>query len=191
MKSSLLTSICGLLIGATIIVSCDKYVDKKPDDITFDRPYCNDPLAANYNTNFPGYVDNSTCEYAVDYLSGVWNFIDTMYAEGDTSILATQQYTLQLSNPSSDTTKSKVLVNGICTNPLYFTVNKYGYAYSDTLIEESDGEQLFCSINDTLSGSIIRQIHYDADSTMITSLKIDWAVRNNGVTTLHQGIATK
>lgn len=154
-NSKLVASITiGLAFG--LMFSCTKYQDPKTPDVDLEgRRYCNDPIAANYNHGFPGTPDNSTCVYSTDFFAGNWQFVDSVFFD-DFTFVRTDTYLLSMTpmDLSMDTLRNRILVSGFCGagQQLHITANKFGLAFTDTLLSNTDGGQVFCVATDTVSG---------------------------------------
>ncbi len=179
----------GLFCGLLATVACEKYKDPDPADIDLEnRVYCNDPIAANYNQGFPGKVDNSTCVYSTDFFEGTWLYIDSVYLP-DMTFLSTNTYTLNFTpqDISIDTFRNRLSVSGFCPSgsSLAVTANRFGLAFTDTLIQYTDGGQFFCQPTDTVSG--LFKVTTDSTGTkmniQLTELEQDGSYIHNGYAT--------
>lgn len=143
------------ILGIAGLIACKKYKDPDPVDLGLTRKYCNDPIAANYNDSFPGVPDNSVCVYPTELFEGSWLFKDSVYLP-DMTFVRAQDYTLTFTSrdPTLDTLRNKLFLSGFCNNGnrLELTANRFGLAMTDTLIEYTNGGQLFCNTTDTISG---------------------------------------
>lgn len=154
MKKVQLFLLIAALAGITGFIACEKYKDPAPPDLGLTRKYCNDPIAANYNDSFPGIPDNSVCIYPTELFEGTWLFRDSVYLP-DMTFVRAQNYTLTFTaqNQATDTFRNKLTLNGFCSgNTLKLTANRFGLAMTDTLIQYTEGGQLFCNPTDTISG---------------------------------------
>lgn len=174
-----------------LATSCSKWVDPNPDvdpRITA-RKYCNDPQAVNYNWDFPGVPDSTVCYYPADLFEGSYSFKDSIFKSNNSydTNYAPQTYMLQLTSLG----KNKLQLTGFCTNPLFFTAPRIGtMAHGDSTYKIDDTTwaygQPFCRSQDTLSGTLIREI--DSVGKLIT---IEWKVVSDTGTRLHRGVARK
>lgn len=143
------------LSGIVALGACEKYKDPAPENIDLEgRVYCNDPVAANYNQGFPGKVDNSTCIYATDLFEGLWSYEDSVFLP-DLTFVRAETYTLNFNaeDIATDTFRNSLVVSGFCPGrSLTLTANRFGSAFTDTLIQYTEGGQYFCQNTDTVSG---------------------------------------
>lgn len=174
------------------VFSCKKYKD--PDLATdpriATRKYCNDPLAVNYNWDFPGVPDNTVCFYPTDIFKGSYLFTDSIYRSDNSFDSARSLITYTL-NIIPYTTNKFALV-GFCGNgdSLKFTAERTTYrGNADTTIKLNDSTyvygQFFCSSLDTLTGTLMRP---KGDSV---SLLIDFTVLSDTGLNYHRGTAIK
>lgn len=187
-----------LLIATFMVIavcySCKKWQD--PPQVTdpriTERKYCNDPAAVNYNWNFPGTPDSTTCFYPSDIFVGDYLFTDSIYRSDNSfdSAASLQVYTLHLFRLS----KNKLAVVGFCMggDSLRFTAERTTYkAYADSTIRTSDTTydygQYFCSMADTLTGNFYKQ----QTDTLGTHLFIDFTVVSDTGVDYHRGTAIK
>jgi hypothetical protein len=168
------------------IVSCNKYKDppRKDRDERLDNPYCNDPIAINYNWGFPGVPNNDVCIYPTDPFEGSWIFTDTIYFS-DSAIASIETYSLNFSPVHEDSLKSKIAVYGWCSNePFFIIADKFLKATTDT----TDGGlnmQIICNPPDSIYGSFAK---YDEDSL---AMRINLTVNNQNGIRVHSGTAVK
>lgn len=143
------------ILGIAGMAACKKYKDPDPVDLGLTRKYCNDPIAANYNVGFPGVPDNSVCVYPTELFEGSWLFKDSVYLP-DMTFVRAQDYTLTFTarDPAQDSLRNRMFLSGFCSNGnrLELTANRFGLAMTDTLIQYTEGGQLFCNTTDTVSG---------------------------------------
>jgi len=173
----------------TLLASCKKWKDEKgPTDPRLSRKYCNDPEAVNYNWDFPGTPDNTVCFYPADGFKGKYGFIDSVFNAADNKFIKAINYTLYF-GPRG---KQKFAVSGFCSNTdsVFFTSNRYYKSLGDTTVRynvdtATGAGQLFCRVQDTLTGSIDRI--GTNDSFFNISLRV---VSDTGIT-LHTGTAVK
>jgi len=181
-----------LLLLVLTLASCEKWSDPQAvtDPRINERKYCNDPEAVNYNWNFPGLPDNTTCIYPSDLFKGNYTFTDSIYSMDQifdsTRILTT--YSLQVIPVS----KTALRIVGFCgnTDSLRLSAERSSYrANVDSTIQVTDTTfdygQFFCRSLDTVSGIITKDRN---DSTKIMfELKV---VSDTGVN-YHKGTAIK
>ena len=177
-----------LALPAIVFYACKKYKD--PPVTTLDprltNHYCNDPRAVNYNWNFPGIDDSTTCVFPVDSFIGTWIFHDTIYLpSGDTQGTTIKQLII---TSTEDTAKTHLAVAGWCggNTPFNATANKYNRADVDTFPGGPFG-QFLCSQSDTLNGYFSK----NPLDTLTYSLKVDFTINSASGVTYHRGIATK
>lgn len=187
------------LILTTILLtllhfSCKKWTDPAPydDPQVQERKYCNDPEAVNYNWDFPGIADSTTCIFPADLYTGTYTFTDSIYFDDETTLdtdLVFQTYTLQIIRNA----KSKFSIQGFCSsNELTFTAGRSTYqASADTTLKQDDSTyaygQPLCSIQDTLTGTVTKST---TDTTGKT-ITISWEVVSDTGINYHKGTAIK
>lgn len=163
-----------LALGAGVFYSCKKYSDPAPgNDPRLTRPYCNDPLAVNYNWDFPGKPDNTTCFYPSDLFAGTYYCRDTVTSG---VFLSADSFFVEILASSTD--KSKITVRGDFCGPgsnfiVLMTANVSYSANVDTTAGDSTtlhNGQLFCHPYDTLTGTISRD--RASDSVIFLSFQV-------------------
>lgn len=187
MHSKLKPGLLIAVLSAVVLFACSKYKEPPPAghyDELDKRPYCNDPIAVNYNWGFPGVPDSTKCIYAVDSFEGSWLFKDTvLLPNNDIAEIVDRNLTF---TSTEDTIKTHLAVTGWCNGniPFYITANKYGRATIDSLPVGVPG-QLLCVSTDTLNGNFNKR-PYGPDT-----MKIELTITNAGGTRYHKGIAIK
>ena len=174
-----------LVIGSAVFLSCTKYQDKPATtDPRLTNPYCNDPLAVNYNWGFPGKPDNTICFYPTDVFAGTYMFHDSVYR--DTLFIRADSFILTMS-AISDT---QMLITGFCDNQNKLRVTA-GLTYVAT-VDTTEGDsttinhgQMLCRVQDTVAGTFSKD-HFDS-SLVHVSLQ----VYSDTGTTMHLGSARK
>jgi len=171
-----------------VFYACTKYKDPPATglDPRLTNHYCNDPDAINYNWNFPGIADSTTCFYPVDSFKGTWNFYDTVYLpSGDTASISMKQLVF---TPTEDSVKAHLAITGWCGNgsAIYVTANKYYRADVDTIPGGAFGQYL-CGGTDTLNGYFMR----NTDDTLQRSMKVDLTINSSEGVTYHRGTAIR
>ncbi len=153
--------------------------DNPGTDPRLSRLYCNDPDAVNYNWNFPGTPDNSTCYYPTEVFASAYTFNDSVYFS-DGQYLFSKLYTLHV-YPLG---KTKLGITGFCGpyDSLKLTADRFYRAQLDSTIENG---QPLCSNTDTISGYIIQNMK---DSSL---LQIEFLVASDTGINIHRGTATK
>jgi hypothetical protein len=170
-------------VGIGILFSCNKYKDAPPkNDPRLTNPYCNDPLAVNFNVGFPGKPDNTMCFYPTDLFKGVYLFKDTV--QRDTLFISADSFFITIDRLS----KLKISVAGFCSSgdTLLMTAGPTYVATVDTTEGDTttvNPGQRFCRVQDTVTGTISRD---RVDTTLLhISLQV---VSDTGITT-HTGSA--
>ncbi len=168
-----------------VLLSCAKYKDPKGfTDPRLTNHYCNDPLGVNYNWNFPGIPDNTTCFYPTDVFAGKYVFHDSVFLKG-TNILFISADSFILTIRKVNNTK--MAVYGFCLNgdSLLMTASPTFVASVDTTEGDSVTAygQMFCSQKDTINGTIAQN---RIDSVLTISMQV---ASDTGATTLHIGSA--
>ncbi|MGC4059015.1 MAG: hypothetical protein QM743_13005 [Chitinophagaceae bacterium] len=163
----------------TATSSCQKWKDKQAQDLGFTNTYCNIPSAVNYNWNFPGIEDNSTCVFPSDPFTGNYTFEDSVYIDGIDSVIPYGSIGFSIVKRDS----ARFDITGYCSSrSLPFTANRYYHATSDSVL--AGGTQLFCRDLDTLNGTLD---YRPADS----SLYIEFTIKSDTLTAVHRGRAYK
>src|ERR1044072_1094940 len=120
-----------ILLSLCMVIACKKATNNTPDtDSRLPRLYCNDPEAVNYNWNFPGTPDNTTCVYPTEVFSSAYTYPDSVYFS-DGTFLFTKAYTLQVHTLD----KIRLSLFGFCpgsTDSLTLTANRFYHADLDT-----------------------------------------------------------
>lgn len=178
---------CGIL--TLLAVSCSKDSSTHNTDDRLSRPYCNDPLAVNYNQTFPGTPDSSICYFPTWVFRGDYIFYDSVY-DGDYQRRDSTQYQIRIVAVD----KVKLLIKGFCdkdqleNSPLTFTADRFYKATADSTLTADSVKlsgQLACNIKDTISGFILRD-KYDT-----TLLHINITVLTDTGAAYHIGSAKK
>lgn len=173
-------------LTAIVFYACKKYVEPPPAtlDPRLTNHYCNDPLAINYNWNFPGIEDSSICIYPVDSFKGAWLFHDTIYLQsGDTESVQLRQLVF---TSTEDTTKTHLAVTGWCSGntPFFVTANRYNRADVDTFPGGPFGQYL-CTQTDTLNGNI------NKNTGDPNTMKVDFTISSPEGIKYHRGTAVR
>lgn len=173
-----------LIITSTIFIACNKNNGQtKPDvDDQLNRPYCNDPIAINYNDSFPGVPDNSTCIYPEDKFIGSWQVTDSTF-KMDSTFLSADSRTITIVS-LGESSKDKLKINrwNTCATPLFITANKFGKANIDNLLS-SDSGQVLCI--DTMVG------YFQLTDTNESVMRISINAKSDISNYFHKAIATK
>ena len=163
------------LFGTTM--ACKKYTDEPGQyDSRLSRKYCNDPLAVNFNRDFPGTPDNSVCYYPADVYKGQYTFIDSIYS-GNNILMAEVPLVLNFSASS----QTRLTLSGFCGSggsSITLTANRQLRANADTTVGTG---QLLCRSKDTVSG-YISQLAGDS-----TKLHFFFTVVSDTGVAFHQG----
>jgi hypothetical protein len=175
-----------------VLCSCKKWEDPKAQDDPRinERRYCNDPLAVNYNWNFPGKPDNTTCFYPTDVFKGTYLFKDSVYKADNTFDSARSLTTYTLNIFPFD--KNHFAIVGFCgaNDSLKFTAERSTYRANgdSTILMANDIKaygQFFCRTQDTLSGYLIK------DRSDSSKLLVEFAVLSDTGLNFHRGTAIK
>lgn len=143
------------ILVVVAFASCDKWEDKPGNgDDRLNRPYCNDPEAANFNVDFPGRPDSTVCYYPYEYFEGTYQFSDSSFYSGDYVFGGLRSYTFNIRRNGAS--KRQLLLSGFCGTDISFTADKYLKAFADSTNHPTDSTklpgQLVCNPVDTLSG---------------------------------------
>lgn len=171
-----------VLLGGLAFYSCKKWTDPPPTtDPRLNNPYCNDPIAVNYNWGFPGIPDNSICYYPTDIFRGNWLYTDSVYQQSSGLFLYTREETLRVYALS----KTTLAIQGFCADSLKMTATGY-LANVDTIVGDTltNRGQLWCRLQDTVNGTVS---YSRIDSMLHVSLTV---ISDTGITN-HIGKARK
>ena len=175
-------------MGTSIFFSCAKWHDPAPvNDPRLTNPYCNDPAAVNYNWGFPGKPDNSICFYPYSLFVGNYMYYDSMYQ--DTLFLGADSFLISIAG--TDTSHTRIFLNGFCGHSILLTALPGYQATVDTLVGDTatstSGQNYFCGATDTLNGVISRD---RLDSPTVLHFSFSVTRDSSGITT-HNGTAKK
>ncbi len=173
-----------LFVG--LVFSCKKWEDPKAvDDPRLTTRYCNDPVAVNYNWDFPGKPDNAVCFYPSDLFAGTYVYRDTVYNVAKQLFLSADSLTLNIAKISN----TQINVAGLCpSGKLILTAGATFGATVDTTVGDSLTAypgQIMCRILDTVTGTFTRD---RIDSSVVY---ISLTVRSDTGITTHSGRAIK
>lgn len=168
------------------LFSCKKYTDPVSKvDPRLVQLYCNDPYAVNYNWNFPGTPDSTTCFYPTDVFQGTYELSDSVYFDSSGLFISANTFYITIRKHS----KTKMAILGFCPwgDSIRLTASANYSATLDTLVGDSttlNRGQMICGLPDTLSGSITKdQLN---DSIIYFSLHVS---SDTGIATNHIGRA--
>jgi len=184
-----------VLLFATIAVvawSYKKYKDPPPGtDPRLTNPYCNDPLAVNYNWGFPGKPDNTICFYPSDLFVGNYFYYDSVYISSSGLFISADSFYVSIVRASTANKTSIAMTGNFCGGSgltIAMTANVGFTAVVDTTIGDTltlhQGQQ-FCHAYDTLTGTI------DRDRIDSTLLHFNLQVVSDTTTYSHIGHAVK
>lgn len=170
----------------SLLAACSK-PDNSGKDISdkLTNLYCNDPEAINYNWEFPGTPDNSTCFYPKDIFVGQYSFADSIY-NANLELKRVNNITLTVYANSNNILR----VTGFCSNTdsIRLTADRFYKSYADSTVTQDsvvlDG-QVVCRTVDTLSGYLIK------DKNDSTKLSINITVASDTGLNYHLGTAYK
>lgn len=149
-----------------LLTACSKSGDKKGPDISdqLNRKYCNIPGAVNYNWNFPGIEDNSTCFFATSFYEGNWMFVDTVKSHDET-VIRIDTLGLSFQKIEQDLTYQKMHMTGWCgTESLIIDVDRFYLARTDSF-DNNQGWQKICNNRDSVFVEMRKSIY---DTTQLT-----------------------
>ena len=161
-------------LSIVVLVLMVLYACKKSEDFDkatadqFAGRYCNDPEAINYNFEFPGTEDNSTCIYPTDVFTGSYSLKDSIY-NGEFELDTVLDYTVTFHVKSITSLK----MSGFCINgdSVRLTADRYYKAQVDSTLIPLDSSMIeghtFCRGLDTIKGSITRMSINDTDKIRI------------------------
>lgn len=170
-----------LLFSILAYVGCKPCKDPAPfSDSRISNHYCNVPSAINYNWNFPGIEDNTTCVYPAQIYKGNYFYRDSIFnAEGH--MVGTDSFMLSFTQIDS----THLTITGFCGTTVFTA--KANRFYKFTLDSLQGNGQYLCSTADTIAGSGSKT-GLDDSTTMKLNYQVSKAI--GGVFT-HYGIATK
>jgi len=160
------TNIWRIAAACMLLGACTKNTDKKGPDISdqLNRKYCNIPRAVNYNWNFPGIEDNSTCFFATDFYEGSWMFVDTVKSRDET-VIRIDTLGFDLRKMAQDTTYQKMTMTGWCgTEALTINVDRFYLARTDSF-DNNQGWQKICGNRDSVLVEMRKSL---LDTTQLT-----------------------
>ena len=163
-----------------LATSCKRYEDPAAfTDPRIKELYCNDPSAVNYNWNFPGIPDNSTCIYPSDVFEGLYKYYDTTL-DATLNVVSTDSFTLSFVKVDS----TKMILNGFCgNNPLSLHANRILRFTIDSLMGEG---QIHCNPLDTITGGGFKQAFSDN-----LHIFLNYEILSDTGRTKHKGKGTK
>ena len=158
---------------------CNKYKDPDPfTDPRLTNPYCNIPSAINYNWNFPGIPDNSTCIFPAQIYNGNYFYRDSFYNEMET-LVGKDSFDIQF----DDIDTTQLLITGFCNSlSLKAKANRF---FKFQLDSNTTKGQLFCRTIDTIAGNGY------ANSINDTIIHLTYTILTDTGIVYHKGIATK
>ena len=162
------------------VTGCEKYKDPAPfSDPRIVNKYCNIPSAINFNWDFPGIEDNSTCIFPAQLYNGIYKFYDTTYGSvGDT--IATDSFLLTFTQIDS----TRLRIEGFCTGtPITATANRFYKFTIDSLVKNG---QILCGSADTIEGMGTKADIYDT-----TTLRMSYEISNDTLKIRHAGMGIK
>jgi len=186
MRSTLKKAILAVAAPALLFFACKKYTDPARPDVGdgLKNGYCNDPRAINYNWDFPGTPDSTTCIFPKDPFLGTWSYKDYVtLPNGDTDAIVDRSLVF---TATEDTLRSHLAVAGWCSGniPFYVTATKYRKATVDTIPGSPLG-QFLCDNSDTLNGTL------DQAAWLGDTMRVDFVINNDAGIKYHRGLAVR
>ncbi len=169
-----------ITLSILFLLSCKGYKDPAPfTDPRIVNKYCNTPSAINYNWNFPGVPDSTTCIFPAQIYSGNYFYRDSIF---NSSGLLLNEDSFPLTFIQIDTTRLKII--GFCTgDTIHATATRFYKFIIDTVVGRG---QLFCNPLDTISGNGSK---FDLTDTL--NIKLVYEVATDTGIVYHAGTATK
>jgi hypothetical protein len=130
------------------LISCKKAADPTAESYAGqDSSYCNDPVAINYNYDFPGTANNLICIYPTDPFAGTFSMLDSVFTADLASF-----YVIEDTITIYPLSKTKMAIIGLCgpNDSIKLTAGRYYRATIDTTILIG---QPLCSPKDTINGT--------------------------------------
>lgn len=169
-----------VIFSSIVFIACKPYSDPSPiEDPRIINPYCNDPSAVNYNWNFPGIPDNSTCFYPSDVFEGSYIFSDSL-VDAQLNVIDTSSYAIQILKLDSVHANLCNLCGTKCVSIRAF---KYLEFSIDTIVGNG---QVFCNSTDTVSGIGIKSSLQDS-----LAFQINYIIQTDTGKQYHIGTAVK
>jgi hypothetical protein len=171
-----------LLWIVLFFVACKRYKDPSPfTDSRINTPYCNIPSAINYNWNFPGVEDNSTCIYPAQIFGGTYFYRDTIIDSAG-AVLNIDSFPITLQALDS----SHLNIIGFCGTEIHkANANRYYTFTLDSLV--GFGQSKCIGSADTISGKGYKP----AGLGDTASFLLNYIIQTPTGTTIHKGVATK
>jgi hypothetical protein len=160
--------------------ACKKYKDPDPfTDSRIKNKYCNIPTAINYNWDFPGIEDNSTCIFPAQIYKGNYLFHDTITTELGEFV---SKDSFMVSFLQIDSTR--LTVSGFCGLNLHYAKATRFFKFTlDSLIGNG---QLFCNNKDTIVGGGSKIGLQDT-----STIQIVYQLQTDTGVVFHKGTAVK
>jgi hypothetical protein len=186
LKGNIFIKLTILIGGLALFYACSK---SEPFDTAseeqFATPYCNDPIAINYNQGFPGTVDNGVCVYPTDVFTGTYELKDSVY-DADFNLDTVFNYVVSFHRMSL----TRVKLSGFCPSgdTVRLTADRYYKAAVDStmLVDSSMVEgHVFCRAIDTIKGMISK---YSGDTERI---RVNFIIASDTGINYHIGTGIK
>lgn len=168
-----------LILITLFFTQCKKYKDPNPiTDPRLTNHYCNIPSAINYNWNFPGIPDNSTCIYPAEIFNGNYFYRDSFYNSSET-LVGKDSFDLFF----NDIDSTKLEITGFCNaQTIMAKANRF---YKFQIDSNTSKGQLLCNPLDTIAG--VGSTSFIGD----TIIRLTYSVLTDTGFVYHTGIATK
>ena len=169
-----------LFIVTFFALSCKKYKDPDPfTDPRINNKFCNIPSAVNYNWNFPGVEDNTTCIFPAQIYNGTYFYHDsTLNSTG----LVINEDSFYLHFLQIDSTKLKII--GFCANDTIEATATRFYKFTiDSVVKNG---QVLCGSSDTIAG---KGSKFDLSDT--TTIRLQYTIATDSGVITHAGTAIK
>lgn len=172
-----------IVSSVVLVISCKKWKDPAAvNDPRLTNPYCNNPLAVNYNWGFPGKPDSTVCFFPSDIFRGTYIFNDSIFLP-DNTYVSFRVDTFSIYAVS----ENKIALVGFCSShsdSIKLTGLATYQATVDTVAALLTGQTL-CRVVDTVNGTITK------DQIDTTVLHVNFSVASDTGVNLHFGNAIK
>lgn len=169
------------LVLVMLIMGCKRYKDPSPfTDSRISKPYCNDPSAINYNWDFPGIPDNSTCIYPAQIFAGNYLFKDSLI-DSIGNVMAIDSFPLQIQMVDS----SHLQITGFCGSLIHTAKANRFYTFTlDSLV--GNGQTYCAGSQDIISGKASKTGIFDS-----TQFTMQYLLQTSTGSSNHHGTAIK
>lgn len=161
------------------MLSCKRYKDPAPfTDPRIVNEYCNIPSAINYNWNFPGIPNDSTCIFPAEIYAGNYFFRDSIFNNAGT-FLDQDSFPIVFAQLND----SNMTISGFCPgNLLHATASRFLKFTIDTVIGNG---QALCNA-DTIEGGGLKYGLSDSAIKLVYQVNTDTGIYYHAGTAIKQ-----